>query len=725
MKQLLSITIPISILAVASLVLAHSSGPLDKRTGAPGDDGTCQGCHGNFPLDSGSGNLSIVAPATHDIDDTIDMSISLSQFTQERWGFEITAIDSTGNGVGEFLVTDPTRTQLSNNVNGRQYVKQTLVGTDAGVMGVAPGWSFKWVAPSTDVGPVTFYAAGNASDNDFSFFGDYIYSTSHTITYAPVVEPVRFAFVLNEAQANNCAGTGSEARGYGLCILNSDSTELSVYIVHDVVSLIGAHIHNGAPCFSGGIAFSLIPATSPIQTTWALSPSDVTDLINGDLYVNIHSSSHSGGEIRGQIVQGDIRFVYNLEERDANAGGGTGSFGSGFAVSTLSADATQLSFDIRHDVAGVTGGGVYQGAVGVSGPGVFSFSDATSPVSEIWNVDTTDIKLLFQSDLYVESYSTAYPTGAIRGQLVREASRFVFSVTSDEANGGGGTGSTASGFAVCELNADLDILTIHIEHDVLGATTADIQLGGIGVEGPVVFSLGSATSPIVAVWNLTAADVDDLLAGDLYLNIRSGSFANGEIRGQIDQAPIEVVVPLDESQVNNCMGSGSLSSGVTTATLKAEGMAMTFYTTHDVANVTAAHIHIGDTCEPGSIVKVFPMPFSPVSGIWYVDADTASIYMRGQMFSILHSVPFPSGEIRGQLVDLQSGCCLERGNVNASGSIDISDLTFLVAYQFKGGPAPPCLEQGNINGAGAIDISDLTYLVAYQFKGGPAPPPCN
>ena len=69
-------------------------------------------------------------------------------------------------------------------------------------------------------------------------------------------------------------------------------------------------------------------------------------------------------------------------------------------------------------------------------------------------------------------------------------------------------------------------------------------------------------------------------------------------------------------------------------------------------------------------------------------------------------------------------CCQLRGNINATGPIDISDLTFLVTYMFNSGPEPPCLEQANVNAAGPIDIADLTYLVKYMFKGGPTPPPC-
>lgn len=76
--------------------------------------------------------------------------------------------------------------------------------------------------------------------------------------------------------------------------------------------------------------------------------------------------------------------------------------------------------------------------------------------------------------------------------------------------------------------------------------------------------------------------------------------------------------------------------------------------------------------------------------------------------------------------------CLDcrRGNVDGDpgNEIDVSDLTYLVAYLFTGGPLPSCVEEGNVDGivgpAGPIDVSDLTYLVAYLFTGGSPPPPC-
>jgi hypothetical protein len=75
--------------------------------------------------------------------------------------------------------------------------------------------------------------------------------------------------------------------------------------------------------------------------------------------------------------------------------------------------------------------------------------------------------------------------------------------------------------------------------------------------------------------------------------------------------------------------------------------------------------------------------------------------------------------------DACDGCCLgDRGDVDGSGSVDVSDLTYLVDYLFGGGPAPVCLEEADVDGSGSIDVSDLTYIVDYLFGGGAAPVAC-
>jgi hypothetical protein len=54
-------------------------------------------------------------------------------------------------------------------------------------------------------------------------------------------------------------------------------------------------------------------------------------------------------------------------------------------------------------------------------------------------------------------------------------------------------------------------------------------------------------------------------------------------------------------------------------------------------------------------------------------------------------------------------------------SVNISDLTYLVAYIFQGGPPPVTMGAADVNSSGQVDISDLTYIVDYMFHGGAAP----
>lgn len=76
-----------------------------------------------------------------------------------------------------------------------------------------------------------------------------------------------------------------------------------------------------------------------------------------------------------------------------------------------------------------------------------------------------------------------------------------------------------------------------------------------------------------------------------------------------------------------------------------------------------------------------------------------------------------------------SKCCLGmRGNVNGDGeNCNVADLSCLVDYLFRGGPALCCPQEANVDGSpnDEINIADLTYLVDYLFKGGDEPFACG
>lgn len=62
-----------------------------------------------------------------------------------------------------------------------------------------------------------------------------------------------------------------------------------------------------------------------------------------------------------------------------------------------------------------------------------------------------------------------------------------------------------------------------------------------------------------------------------------------------------------------------------------------------------------------------------------------------------------------------------RGDVNASGSLDVADAVYLLAYLFSGGaPASPAAA-ADVNSDASVDVSDAVYVLGYLFAGGAAP----
>ncbi|MDQ3666920.1 MAG: PQQ-dependent sugar dehydrogenase [Acidobacteriota bacterium] len=158
---------------------AFSAGPPAGYTRAPGEEPeACAECH--VPPEAGTGQISITAPQTYIPGQTYPITVTHTNAdsTRLRWGFQLTVLDSGDEKAGNLQSTN-VFTQILDNQgpgNSRQYIQHTSVGTFAGQQGGA-SWSFNWEAPSTDIGPVIFYAAGNHANNDGNSSGDHIYST--------------------------------------------------------------------------------------------------------------------------------------------------------------------------------------------------------------------------------------------------------------------------------------------------------------------------------------------------------------------------------------------------------------------------------------------------------------------------------------------------------------------------------------------------------------------
>ena len=174
------------VLIGSKLVFGFSGGPPAERTGNPGEicgDDTCaSSCHTSFSVNAGLGQFSISLPSSDYIPgQTLDITIKFTNTSTAIHGFEIMAVDASGNKLGTFAAKDDkTQTEDYDNL----YAAHTKIGT------AETQWTVLWTAPTTSVsGPITFYAAGNEANGNSASSGDYIYTDTAIISLAPECVP--------------------------------------------------------------------------------------------------------------------------------------------------------------------------------------------------------------------------------------------------------------------------------------------------------------------------------------------------------------------------------------------------------------------------------------------------------------------------------------------------------------------------------------------------------
>jgi hypothetical protein len=175
--------------------------------GQPPSGNSCVNCHSSFPLNSGDGSLQIngLPAGGYQSGNTYNLSVTLADPGQVRWGFQLTAIYVSGGNylqAGTLVVTDPTHTTLlTGSGSAPDYLNQTSSGTYNGTPGPTT-WNFNWTAPNTSTGTLTFYASGAACNGTGGTSGDYVYTASAplnpagstpnvTITLTPSNPPIQ------------------------------------------------------------------------------------------------------------------------------------------------------------------------------------------------------------------------------------------------------------------------------------------------------------------------------------------------------------------------------------------------------------------------------------------------------------------------------------------------------------------------------------------------------
>ncbi|MEK6799447.1 MAG: choice-of-anchor V domain-containing protein [Planctomycetota bacterium] len=178
----------ISVLASPGNVYARRGNVAQAANGSTASGGiSCLACHGGSP---GSGSVQILnAPAQYQANHVYDLTIRVMDPFEAGAGFQLSVEDAAGTHVGTLIITDAANTTWNNN--DPNWVNHTETGvvnsiTNWASLGSAAEFEVRWQAPGSDVGPLTFWAVGNAINNNNSPTSDKVYLSNATATFVAI-----------------------------------------------------------------------------------------------------------------------------------------------------------------------------------------------------------------------------------------------------------------------------------------------------------------------------------------------------------------------------------------------------------------------------------------------------------------------------------------------------------------------------------------------------------
>lgn len=204
--------------ALPILIYAYAEGPQPGYSGVPGESGTCAVCHAG---PSGSGSVKVTFPngPTYTPGVSQTLTVTVADPAQRRWGFELTVrqASSRSTQAGTFTPGSDGFTQIvcaNASVQAAacpadlEYIEHTLAGTRDGTTGSAT-FQFTWTPPSTNIGDLTVYVAGNAANGDGQDTGDHIYTAQYAVTPSASSASPAVTAVVNGASFQPGISSGS------------------------------------------------------------------------------------------------------------------------------------------------------------------------------------------------------------------------------------------------------------------------------------------------------------------------------------------------------------------------------------------------------------------------------------------------------------------------------------------------------------------------------------
>lgn len=211
--------------------------------------------------------------------------------------------------------------------------------------------------------------------------------------------------------------------------------------------------------------------------------------------------------------------------------------------------------------------------------------------------------------------------------------------------------TAATGYASFVVDSSTKAITGEVSFTGIMATMAHIHTGAAGTSGAPFINLlvdnNTHKATVLDGTLLTQEQYEDLLAGNLYVNVHSAAYPGGEIRGQIGRSVVTASLSGDqETPAVTTAAFGTAMFVVDPATMNITGGVL-----FSGISATAAHIHAGAVGVSGAPVVQLEVAGNRANApaAKTLDAMQYADLLDGKFYVNVHSAANAAGEIRGQL----------------------------------------------------------------------------
>ncbi len=422
------------------------------------------------------------------------------------------------------------------------------------------------------------------------------------------------------------------------------ASELSLVCTHNVDLPTVMHIHRAPAGANGPIAFDMGEPTSPVIATWSgMTPADVSDLLGGNLYVNIHTAGRPAGIIRGQILTRTVDMVAFTADSTQVVPPGTNS-ATANCTADLSNNADNLAISCTHTLAAPDSAHVHQGERGTNGPTVFTFASPASPINQSMPLTPRLVADFAAELLYLDIHTAGGEEASpqeIRGQIatplvvVTTGTIRIRKATSPAGGTGFGFTDNIPGSGAFTLNDG----GVH--------TVLNVPAG--------TYTITESATPGYALTDIRCGDNDSV--GNPFTRTATANLQAGEtvdctftnLRNVAAPAPTLFVFHLSGDQ--EVPPTNSTARGGCFGQLDQAASTFSLVCTHNVVGASITHIHRAPAGANGPIAFDLGDPASPIEATWtgMTPAEIADL-LAGNFYVNIHTSGRPGGEIRGQIL---------------------------------------------------------------------------